>query len=778
MAASPPPYRRSTATGSEAAAAEVPPAGGIPKWTLLPLAALLVAGIMAIVAGNETANVFLICAHALVLLPVLLAAWMLGLALTAPLARRGLFADSPWPDAFRSVVAVALGLGCFSLAVLLIGMAGLLNRGEPFVTLGLLLAAGAIGFFPTRTFLDTSDRTLLRTKTHRGDLLLLLAVVPVAMLLVAATFPPGTLWRTEARGYDVMEYHLQLPREYTESGSAMPVAHNVYSFFPANVEMNYVLLTQLAKIVMRDDSHLWGTFPAQFFHVTLMLLTAAAIALAPSPRRAAGNGPATLKATGATGRAAAVLLFLGVPWTIVTGSLAYNEGGMLLYGTLALVLALAPPLHTPAAHPTEPDTVPGPPAPPALARGLLIGALLGLAVGCKLTAGLFFAVPVAAILLLRAINAAHLLKTLAVATVVALAVFSLWALRGALASGGNPVFPFFASILGRDGWTPDEIAKFEAGHGTPANIHGLAARATALVRNSVTDAQWSPSWRSIDTWARNPPADNVRWKRIGLLWLILPLGIALAFAATATRPGATLLLVVLAIQLLAWMFFTHLQARFLLPVAIPLALLMMFAAQGRGTAEALIVGGLRVVVATALGVHALCTIFLLLPEAGLLGGTANLAAGGGGGGGGPPPQPIGQLFENQVNVALLARPDLLHGGPLDPASIPDPETVLLVGDATAWRYAGRADQVRYSTVFNRNLLSAVLAEPAPPARLALLHKEGIRFILINWSEIDRLRRTYGFDPAITPDAVKTLAAAGLKEIPTDAPGLTLLEVPK
>ena len=61
-----------------------------------------------------------------------------------------------------------------------------------------------------------------------------------------------------------------------------------------------------------------------------MLLTAAAIALIPVGR--AGMS--------AAGRAIAVLLFLGVPWIIVTGSLAYNEGGMLLYGTLALGLAL------------------------------------------------------------------------------------------------------------------------------------------------------------------------------------------------------------------------------------------------------------------------------------------------------------------------------------------------------------------------------------------------------------------------------------------------------
>jgi hypothetical protein len=237
---------------------------------------------------------------------------------------------------------------------------------------------------------------------------------------------------------------------------------------------------------------------------------------------------------------------------------------------------------------------------------------------------------------------------------------------------------------------------------------------------------------------------------------------------------AALLLVVLGMQVVAWLLFTHLAARFLLPISIPLGVLMMFATQARGHAEPLMVGGLRVVVATGLGVHALCTIFLLLPERGLLGGTAARE-----GSLTPPhplPQPIGALFEKQLNVALWARPELLRG-PLDPSQLPAPETVLLVGDATAWRYEGRADQVRYSSVFDRNLLSEVLAVADGKERLALLQREGIQWVLVHWPEVERLRRTYGFDVAITPEAVKGLAEAGLREVPLEDGRVTLLRVP-
>jgi hypothetical protein len=340
-----------------------------------------------------------------------------------------------------------------------------------------------------------------------------------------------------------------------------------------------------------------------------------------------------------------------------------------------------------------------------------------------------------------------------------------------LASGGNPTFPFFSSILGRDSWTPEELAKFEAGHAAPAAERSLGARFKALAQNSLLDPQWSPTWRSIYIWTRNDPPEDSLIKFVGLLWFVLPLGVALAFARTQTRGMAGLLLVVMCVQLVAWLFFTHLAARFLLPVTVPLALLMALAAQNRPR-EILLIGGLRVAVATALAIHAMCTIFLLLPEVGLLGGTAHAE------GTAPPPQPIGQVFEQQINVALMGHPELQRpGGMVDPSQIPEPERVLLVGDATAWRYAGRADQVVYSTVFNRSLLGDVLALDDNAKRLDLLHARGIHWILINWPEIERLRRTYGFDPRITPEAVQSLTAAGLTEVNLGAHGLTLLHVP-
>ena len=75
--------------------------------------------------------------------------------------------------------------------------------------------------------------------------LLLLLVVPLVVMLFGACLPPGLLWPGEANGYDVLEYHLQGPREYYQAGRIMFLPHNVYTSFPQQMELLYLLLMYL-----------------------------------------------------------------------------------------------------------------------------------------------------------------------------------------------------------------------------------------------------------------------------------------------------------------------------------------------------------------------------------------------------------------------------------------------------------------------------------------------------------------------------------------------------
>jgi hypothetical protein len=679
---------------------------------------------------------------------------------------------------FRVLVGLALGLGCFSLGMLLLGTVGLIEPGvlarkdgETWVPALLLLIAAGAGFLPTRSFLQTFNRVPFRKRIGRGEWMILLAAVPIAIMCIAATYPPGTLWGSEGLGYDVREYHLQLPREYAAANSTAPLGHNVYSWFPANVEMLYLLAMQLAKFAMRGGgggiggilgtSHLWGVYPAQVLHVSLMLAAIASIAVAPLR-------------IGTIARVVAMLLLVSIPWTIVTGSLAYNEGGMLLFGILALGLALGPSENASGA------------------RALLIGILLGLAVGCKMTAGVFFALPVAAVLIWRGIVHAqtqkkkwrHAIGRLTIATAAAAVIYAPWAIRAAIYSGGNPVFPLATRWLPKDDWTPQQTDRFDRGHtaliaNQPVRLFDIPARTAALARQSVMDAQWSPGWASIYEWAGEKP-DDAWWKHVGILWIIAPLAVVLAIlSGLRQRPGegphdappSISLLIALGVQALAWLFLTHLQSRFLLPAAVPLSLLVGIGAAGLGEGVGgLAIGALRIIICAVVAVQALCCAFLLLPEASLFGGSVAR-------GNAPPrPQPIGQLFERRWNWALFIEGSQGREIPLNRE--PPLEKTLLVGDAAPLFQEG---PIVYSTVFDKNPLGEALRRGGPEAAFRWLRADGIRYVVIDWSEIKRLRDTYGFDSAITPEAIKALEEIGLEQVPVDwpphTPAPTILRVP-
>ncbi len=254
----------------------------IPCWLVAAAFLLLTCLIVPLVAGSYAVDVFQTWTYAALVLPLLASAGMLGILLTNVCARDELVSHSPWPDMYRAILSIALGLGTYSLAMLALGALHLLH--PYWLALIVPLAGAAIGFPASRKFLRTFDWSPLKSPAQGAHWFLLLGAIPVAMALIAATFPPNTLWTSEGNAYDVLEYHLQMPREYAAANSILPVAHNVYSYLPANVEMLYLLLTDAARTVMGEVGslgHLWGVFPSQFLHVALMMLTVAAIGLAP-----------------------------------------------------------------------------------------------------------------------------------------------------------------------------------------------------------------------------------------------------------------------------------------------------------------------------------------------------------------------------------------------------------------------------------------------------------------------------------------------------------------
>jgi hypothetical protein len=345
--------------------------------------------------------------------------------------------------------------------------------------------------------------------------LIWLAMPFLGLAVLAATVPPGPLWQDEPAGYDVSEYHLQVPREWYEAGRITPLKHNVFSYMPMNVEVHDLLAMHL-----RGGP--WaGMYLAQYMHVAWMVL---AVLAAAGVAGALSDAPWAAPLAGVT--------MAVVPWVTLLAPIAYNEAGLMLYGTLAIGGAMI-----------SRDW-----------RGWLVaGAFAGLACGVKLTAAPMVVVAVfVAVIAVRLVGRrrtsegenvgwARAVAGPAVFLVASLLTFAPWLIRNQ-AWARNPIFPEGMETLGKAHFSDVQVERWRRAHSPTAAERPVVHRLAAV------------------------------WERIAADWrygfALLP-ACAAALAWRRDRPAA-FLGVVLAVQLFVWLAFTHLQGRFYI-LAVPIA---------------------------------------------------------------------------------------------------------------------------------------------------------------------------------------------------------------
>ncbi len=338
------------------------------------------------------------------------------------------------------------------------------------------------------------------------------ALMPAAgLMLGACAIAPGFIWASEFGGYDALEYHLQLPMEWVRIGAIRGLEHNAYSYLPNLLESAYVHLA----VWLRHKPYEWA-YAAQILHAALAILAALAI------RRIVLH----LTGSAAIGWVVAAV-YLSTPWTIVTGSMAYNEQAVMAMGAGAVLLVI----QSSSSHKTQ-------------ASSLLIGLLCGFAVMFKLTAAGMIALPVRLLLLLSPGRPQGVGFFIGAGLVVA-----PWMVRNAVWTG-NPVFPMFADLLGGGHWTVEQAVRWKTAHAP----HGSFVQTLGLLFS---------------------PARGLLHPQFG--YVVFPAAIFGAIRGWTKQPLRTpvfRMLLFFPLQIGFWLLFTHLQSRFLIPLLLPACVLI------------------------------------------------------------------------------------------------------------------------------------------------------------------------------------------------------------
>lgn len=629
------------------------------------------------------------------------------------------------PRPLGMLVATALGVGAYSLLLLTAGLAGVLGRPTLYL---LPTASTAIGAVPLwRLWRRSHKLDVERVVTTRWTWALVATIPFLAVAVAAVQVPPGLLWSgsmnpqradpqsdgdsaatqggpaashpcedLEGRGYDALEYHLQVPREYLSAGGVRFLPHNVYSNFPANAEMWFMLL------LGQTDPPQAAVKLIQTFNLVLALLAVATIYVTARLRGAGGEADAG-------GGPLAALAVATVPMVVTVAVVPYVEPMMLFF--FAAALGMLRHFQLSADAPMGGSR-------PIGNQAVVIGLLLGLGCGCKYLAIPFMALPLLAGYLLTGgltrLPAARKFRLAMLMVAGAGIAFAPWLIKTTALSGGNPVYPLMWNSLDGGDWAAADAARWNAAHLPHMDVGERLQRAWwhFFAHPSMAYAAGWSGTQAVHCSALYGP-----W-----LWLLCW---PIFFTRRRCRWDWMLLITALA-QFAFWIAVSHVPGRFILPAVLPLALLV-----GRSMAamRPAIRGILLVVLLTLAAVSAV-QLLMRFEHDTFKGATYCF-------------EPAESLFMSAVAPWGPMNQRLEQAG----AAVDGTPMLWLVGDAKPlyYRYP-----VRYNVVFSHDHMADLLETLDADAMRDKLREMGIRFVLVDWDEIDRLRGSYGFRAVYTP----------------------------
>ena len=145
-----------------------------------------------------------------------------------------------------------------------------------------------------------------RVRLTSSSSLLLIVIAPFVVLMILGSMLPSI-------DFDVLEYHLEGPKEYYKAGHISFLSHNVYTSMPFGIEMLHLA----AMEVMGD--WWWGGLAGQL--LVALFAPAAAVLIAST----------ALQIGSARAAWFAAFVYLSTPWIYRLAVIAYVEGPLCFY---------------------------------------------------------------------------------------------------------------------------------------------------------------------------------------------------------------------------------------------------------------------------------------------------------------------------------------------------------------------------------------------------------------------------------------------------------------
>ena len=641
-----------------------------------------------------------------------------------PLVRPAFVSIRTWSSRIELLsTATLVGLALLSTATLVVGLMGGLKSAWP---LGAAIAALVIAVYGVprlskhSALKEPEPESSLTTndpKTKTMDRFFFTAIVALTCCAAAVTMLGAWLPPSE---FDVLEYHLQAPKEFFQQGAISFIPHNVYANMPLGIEMHSLaMMTFLGQ----EDGWLGGLI-GKSITASFSLVGAALL------------GAFLARQFGALVGWCGAGLWLTSPGIAHVAMFGLIDGALAAY-ILAAAIAIAGVLN--ALHDRNSAALLNQQENNQSRRRLLTywriaGVTSGAAAAAKYPGLILAVLPVCAFFVWTAWRYKSVFQKREVILVASFIALELAATCGPWygknwALAGNPVYPLAANVFGGKTLTPEKIAQWNRAHAFTSTSEVSANEINSVSINLISSALLD-STRLLLTSRFVQPA-----MILGILFC--------ALATFQLRHDHRFSLVAAWMVwsgwiVLVWWFATHRIDRFWLPLTGLWAGLgaigfwWLYQNVSPWLSQSLVVLGLGygcvLISSPALADNRyFVSIAALRVDAG---------------------------DENQVPKVFPTTAWVNQN--LDNRSA----KILLIGEARAFEFLAR---VEYSTCFDINPGEVYLRGRSPTEQLTTLRQRGITHILVLWAEIHRYRypKNYGFSDWPQPSDIQKLVDEGV-----------------